>query len=141
MDDHEFCWRSTDSVGEPELDAQHRNLCTLAQALLGALRADSQGDAARNLLDDLMEATLAHFEFEERLLEESNYPGLLEHQAGHNRLLRTILQFRFDLRHRRYRPEVAGKFIQAWVLDHVRKDDARYVGKLSASGKPSDAAD
>jgi hemerythrin len=137
MDDgHE--WSACNSVGVPECDADHAELLSLAGMLRDALHTDAPEPEVQALLEDLLEAALAHFEREESLLAEAGYPQLVEHTRSHNRLLRAMLHFKEDVRHARYRPDVAVKFIHAWVVEHVRVEDSRYAAFLA--GQPAAVA-
>lgn len=129
----ELRWTPRESVGIPELDADHREMYALTQYLVSALQTGAPQAEVQAVVDDLLEATLAHFEHEERLLEEAAYPEAEAHRHSHDRLLRTILHFRADVRHRRYDPAVAATFIHAWVSDHVHNEDTRYTGHLLAA--------
>lgn len=125
-------WNPCDTVGVAALDADHRALWELAETLRYALLSGAGEREVQALLDDLLERALAHFEREESELERAGYPALASHRHSHDRLLRTILHFREDVRHRRYEPAVAARFIQAWVMEHVRTEDARYAEHLRA---------
>jgi hemerythrin len=126
-------WAACESVGVPECDAEHADLLALARAVRDALHDHAPGAEVQDLLDELMEETLEHFEHEERLLAEVRYPQLAEHTQSHNRLLRAMLHFKEDVRHARYRPDLAVKFIHAWVVEHVRIEDTRYRDYLSTA--------
>ncbi|HKI97578.1 MAG TPA: hemerythrin family protein [bacterium] len=119
-------WGACQSVGVPECDADHADLLALARALRSALNDHAPATEVQALLDDLLEQTLGHFEREERMLANEGYPELARHISSHNRLLRAMLHFKEDVRYARYRSDVAVKFIHAWVVEHVRVEDARY---------------
>ena len=127
-------WVGCETVGIPEFDADHDALLALAQTLREALQSGAASPAVQPLLDDLLELALAHFEREELELSRTSYPHLVEHTQSHNRLLRAMLHFKGDVRHARYPPALAIKFIHAWVVEHVRIDDSRYAGHLRAAG-------
>jgi hemerythrin len=132
-------WERPPSVGVPEFDADHAEILAIARELRDALRLGSAPETVQELLDELLERTLAHFEREERVLIDTAYPLLAEHLVSHNRLLRALLHFKEDVRHRRYQPELAIKFIHTWVVEHVIVDDSRYGEHLqAAAAQPGD---
>jgi hemerythrin-like metal-binding protein len=116
----------------PEMDADHAELLALAHTLSEGLHGGMPTFWVLERLDDLLSLTLRHFDREEGLLTETAYPHLMEHVHSHNRLLRAMLQFREDVRHQRYRTELAVQFIRAWVVEHVRMEDTRYARHLHA---------
>lgn len=126
-------WDERYGVGVPEFDADHRAMSDLAETLRYALLIDAPPAEVQALLDDLLERALAHFEREERELERTGYPEWAAHRQSHDRLLRTILHLRADVRHRRYKPDLAARFIQAWVLEHIHREDSRYVVHLKVA--------
>jgi hemerythrin-like metal-binding protein len=123
-------WTACKTVGVPEFDADHAALLALARSLREALLAGESAAEAMPLLDEILELALAHFEHEEQELQRTAYPHLVEHTQSHNRLLRAMLHFKEDVRHARYQPALAVKFIHAWVVEHVRVEDSRYAEHL-----------
>lgn len=133
-------WATCDSVGIPEMDADHDAMLAIAFALRDELLSGTPNAQAMSTLDDLLELALAHFEREEMTLERAAYPLLDAHRQAHDRLLRAMLHFREDVRHQRYKPTLAVNFIHAWVVQHVRVEDSRYAEFLrGTAGGPSSA--
>lgn len=129
-----FRWQSDYEVGVQAMDESHRALVGRARALIEAVGAAADGVRLRDLVDDLVECTVEHFEDEERLLSELAWPGLEEHLALHNTLLRTVLKFKSDLRYGRLSADAATAFISDWVLSHIQVDDTKYRDYLNARG-------
>jgi hemerythrin len=139
-------WQTVDSVGVQSLDDDHRMLLERADALIASVKSGagkpargraSAGEAEsrrRDVLDDLVECAVAHFEEEERLLAQLDWPGLPAHREAHDTLLRTLLKFKADLRYGRLTPDEAAEFIADWVLAHIRDEDMQYRDYLHARG-------
>lgn len=130
-------WLPAYSVGVQAFDDEHAVLVARANALLVAVEANGGSAASlrgRDLLDDVVECAVAHFEAEERLLYELDWPGLPEHRDSHNLLLRTLLKFKADLRYGRLTPEEAAEFMADWVLSHIVDEDLQYRDYLLARG-------
>lgn len=127
-------WQANYSVGVRDFDRAHRELVELAEALIGAMRGRNGSERVRDLMDDLVECAVAHFDEEERTLHDLDWPGLGAHVREHDVLLRTLLKFKADLRYHRLTPEEAADFITGWVLNHIREEDAKYTGYLQARG-------
>jgi hemerythrin len=134
-------WSACQSVGVSEFDHDHEAMLAVARTLRDVLADDIPSPEVQPLLDELLELALAHFESEEQLLRDTAYPHLTEHVQSHNRLLRAMLHFKEDVRHTRYRAELAVKFIHAWVVEHVRVEDSRYAEHVQrARARPLQAA-
>jgi diguanylate cyclase (GGDEF)-like protein/hemerythrin-like metal-binding protein len=79
-------WQEAYDCGNATLDAQHRQLFDLANALIDAsLERRSTLNAA---LEELLAHVAHHFAAEEALLGEHQYSRLLPHKAAHARLLK-----------------------------------------------------
>ena len=127
-------WQAAYNVNVKDFDTAHRTLIELAGGLIQTIEAKGQATQARDLLDDLVEGTVEHFETEERVLRELDWPGLPAHLPAHNLLLRTLLKFKADLRYGRLTVEQAADFITDWVLAHILDEDMQYRDYLHARG-------
>lgn len=127
-------WQSAYSVGVAGFDEAHRALIDRADALIRAVSAKGRQPETRDILDDLIECAVEHFEEEERTLQELDWPGLPEHLQAHNLLLRTLLKFKSDLRYGRLTAEETAEFITEWVLAHIKDEDMKYRDYLGARG-------
>lgn len=127
-------WKADYSVGVRDFDDAHQALMDRADALIAAMNGPNPNGRCRDLLDDLLECAVAHFDEEERTLRELDWPGLPAHLQAHNVLLRTLLKFKSDLRYGRLTPDAAAEFITDWVLAHIVDEDMQYCEYLAARG-------
>ncbi|HKI97579.1 MAG TPA: bacteriohemerythrin [bacterium] len=127
-------WQFAYSVGVHTFDEAHRVLIERADALIAAVKGPNPASRARDIADDLVECAVEHFEEEERVLRELDWPGLPEHEQAHSLLLRTLLKFKADLRYGRLSAEEAAAFITDWVLAHIQDEDMQYTAYLHARG-------
>ena len=129
-----LCWKPCYSVGVVSLDSAHRAMMDRAERLMESLAGRLGAGSARDLLDDLVECAVDHFDDEERILRELDWPGYTDHVLEHGQLLRTLLKFKADQRYGRLSPEQAGTFIADWVLTHIQTEDMKYRDYLGARG-------
>ncbi len=127
-------WTTAYSVGVGSLDSAHRAMIDRAAHLMESLSSRIGAISARDLLDDLIECAVEHFDEEERILRELDWPGLAGHVVEHGLLLRTLLKFKADQRYGRLTPEQAGTFVADWVLTHILAEDMKYRDYLGARG-------
>jgi len=127
-------WNAAYSVGVQAFDNAHQTLVERANALIEAVSSQQAQEPTRDIMDDLIECAVEHFEEEERMLRSLDWPGLPEHLHAHSHLLRTILKFKADLRYGRLSCEEAADFITDWVLAHILDEDMRYRDYLDARG-------
>ena len=80
-------WNHACTVGVRAMDDQHGILMDTMNELRLALVHGHGHDQVCELLNRLVEFTRMHFWSEERLMEQSAFPGLAEHREEHERLL------------------------------------------------------
>ena len=81
-------WLEAYESGEPTIDAQHRELFHLGNALIAAaIEQDSALASWRPALDNLLMHVVRHFQDEEAVLARHGYERLVEHQRAHAALL------------------------------------------------------
>src|SRR5579872_1415923 len=128
-----FDWKDSYGVGVPEIDAQHRRLYSLAAELYDAMNAGKGKTLVEPVLDSLIAYTRTHFQFEERMLEQTRYPDLRQHKVLHEELTAKVLQFQPDFK--------AGKaglaveimpFLANWLRQHIGGTDRKYVPFVNA---------
>jgi diguanylate cyclase (GGDEF)-like protein/hemerythrin-like metal-binding protein len=82
-------WLEAYEVGEPTIDAEHRDLFDLGNALIAAaIEQYSEPALWRKALESMLAHLEQHFLAEEALLAQHGYAGLGEHRRAHAGLLR-----------------------------------------------------
>jgi hemerythrin len=82
-------WLESYECGEPTIDAEHRELFDLGNALIvAAIEQHSEPGLWRATLDSMLARLVQHFQAEEALLALHGYERLAEHQRAHAGLLR-----------------------------------------------------
>jgi hemerythrin-like metal-binding protein len=117
-------WIEEYSVGNKEMDEQHKVLFTMVNDFL---HQDSK-EAAILLFQDLTSYIDLHFEAEENLLRQINYPETERHIKSHGELREKfqLLQEKLD----DYNAEVHNKiamFLYTWLTQHILKSDMEYT--------------
>ncbi|MCU7906644.1 MAG: bacteriohemerythrin [Candidatus Thiodiazotropha sp. (ex Epidulcina cf. delphinae)] len=112
-------------------DNQHKELFDRINALNDSL-TDGNRAHIGNRLDSLVDYVIAHFETEERMMEERGYNGLDAHRQEHDRLLLTCT----DLQDRFHSGEMdigesTMAFIKNWFDHHIPVIDKSYGPDLS----------
>jgi hemerythrin len=74
------------------MDDQHGILMDTMNELRLAVVHGCGREQVSELLDRLLEFTRMHFWSEERLMEQTGFPGLAEHRAQHHSILAQMLQ-------------------------------------------------
>jgi hemerythrin len=117
------------------MDDQHGILMDAMNELRLALLHGCGHEHVGQLLDQLIEFTRMHFASEERLMEQTGFPGLPEHRAEHQRLLTQILQSAHRLQYGEgvEMGSMLG-FLRDWLIEHIEGLDQRYGPWLNERG-------
>jgi hemerythrin-like metal-binding protein len=78
------------ALGVRSMDDEHRHLIQLFEDFVACIKEDGLNARAREIVEEALSATNDHFDHEEKLMAETDYPGLDEEQRQH-RMLRLHL--------------------------------------------------
>ena len=94
MSKHQAQWdEARHTLGNDHMDATHHEFIAQVAALIAAGNAEFPA-----LFQTLVNHTREHFTAEGRLMRESKYRGLPEHEAEHHRVLGELLQLNRTLK-------------------------------------------
>ena len=121
-----LCWTPEFKVGVESLDAQHRGLFELHNALNDQVWSGTP-IAAETVINQLREMMQAHFADEETLLKEIEYPDIAGHRYQHQRFFQKLntLSNRRDVSGRTMAADVLA-FFRTWILVHLVEEDMEY---------------
>jgi hemerythrin len=121
-------WTERMSVGVVRFDDEHRQLIGLINQLYDAVQAGHGRQALGPVLDAMIDYTKTHFEHEEALLRQHNYPTLDAHKAEHEALARQVLDIQ-----RKYHAGASAmlsmevmSFLKGWLVKHIQGTDRQY---------------
>jgi hemerythrin len=139
-----FRWRDAWCVGVPAMDRDHQGLA----ALLGGLY-DHCGEPGRGAvvfpqnrplllhrLARLGDETRVHFDREEALMREADYPDYAEHRAEHGLLRAELAELVREITARGDQHLDPGTLnaLKAWFLGHILDTDRRLSRHLIETG-------
>jgi hemerythrin len=81
-----FTWNPVWETGDETIDDQHKGLVAQVDRLLDAAVTGEVGAETERALQHLAWYVERHFEYEERRMVETAYPGLGEHKQAHDEL-------------------------------------------------------
>jgi hemerythrin-like metal-binding protein len=122
-DINEIKWLPEYSVGNKEMDEQHKMLFSMINEFF---HQDSK-QAVVKLLGQLTDYVEVHFAAEEYLMRQINYPKTTEHIEIHNALTskfhlleEKLDNYNIDLHHK------ISTFLYNWLTSHILKEDMDY---------------
>lgn len=125
-------WGDHLKVHQPQIDAQHEAIFDLALEIAHIWQDRGDLGELRALAEKLNKVLKAHFRYEEQLLAEIGYPGLVAHQAEHQLMLEE-LQVILDRLHKSESGTIAGEpglafqnYVLGLTVGHIFNSDMDY---------------
>ena len=132
---NELVWKDEYSVGVKSLDLDHQKLLTLLNQFNTAYEYAMSEEFERQALKELTDYTQYHFDREEKLMEENEYPDLEAHKAQHQIMINEInrLEKKYGEQGHDAFEEVS-EFLKNWLIKHINGTDKQYTAHLNSRG-------
>jgi hemerythrin len=126
-------WTSRYVLGIPGIDAQHKTLIDITNALFSACRRGGK-HAKRHYfraVREVVDYIRYHFASEEKLLERIQYPGMEQHKQEHAEFVREVVATVQDFKNgRKFAPNFLARYLRDWILSHIAMTDKDYADYL-----------
>lgn len=125
-------WQPSYSVGNADLDEQHRRLLALCRETIECLADESALAKSRcyQSLSELASFAVEHNKCEEALLKACAYPLLEYHQNEHQNSMQQIHDFLMTAyRGQINKPQLVA-FLSEWVADHIVGADKQFITSI-----------
>lgn len=124
-------WKEELSVNNMVIDSQHKELFRLINIFYNSIGSQSPKDAMLQVIEDMENYTVVHFNIEEMMMEKSNYAGLDAHRLEHHKFIEKVS----DLKNRYSEGKLilsleVGSFIREWITNHIKVTDQKYKGLI-----------
>jgi hemerythrin len=125
-------WTPDLDTGIGVIDDQHRRIVDFINDLEVA-QVMKNPKQIRRVIDDCVDYTLSHFAFEESLQEEAGYPYCKPHKKVHELFTRRVSEYQERLDLGDDVSEELHAMLSRWLVNHIKRDDADYVGVIRAN--------
>ncbi len=128
-------WSESLSVGIDTIDEQHKKLVGMINELHRQMHTGSAKEAVEKTLDNLINYTGSHFQYEEKLFAKHDYPEQTRHKEMHGKLVGQVLDFQVQFK--KGDRDVGIKlmeFLKDWLINHIKKTDQQYSSFLLSKG-------
>lgn len=121
-------WKDEYSVGDPLMDAHHRQFLNIVHELDQATSSGKQGVEPPAVLAFLVEYLDMHLRAEERLMERIGFPGLNAHEARHHEFENQILEIEraFNEDSTSLKLDDLFEVAQEWLITHILNEDKKF---------------
>ena len=119
-------WSDQLKIGNELLDAQHRELFTLANEVLAA---QTPGLRALHLMNFYLSAR-EHFSLEEFLMKDVSFPEIEAHTEVHAQILERLNEIRDRASDPAVAQEQLERLLSKWLLNHISESDLQLANHL-----------
>ncbi|MCP3867640.1 MAG: bacteriohemerythrin [Gammaproteobacteria bacterium] len=124
----QLVWKDEYSVGVEKVDDDHKQLITLLNRFQTAYEYHTGEEFERTALNELINYTRYHFDREEELMKEHEYPDIEAHKAQHAAMIAEVEQFQKDYQARGHEAlEGVATYLNEWLINHINGTDKLYV--------------
>ncbi|MCD6535131.1 MAG: hemerythrin family protein [Deltaproteobacteria bacterium] len=118
----QFVWKDSYSVGDSEIDEQHKGLFKLGNELPEVLGEQD----VKPIIMQLFKYTREHFSAEEEMMNRIGFPYLAEHKILHDDLITNLSEVSSQELDTDAAIYGFKQFVKKWLLDHVLIEDNKY---------------
>lgn len=119
-----FEWADDLVIDNGVIDEDHRQLIAVVNELHTATTQGTGHEVVADIIERLIDYTRQHFAREEQIMASSKFPELVNHQAGHQQIIRQIEALK--KRHDEGSVTVASQLstvLRDWLSVHIRRSD------------------
>ena len=118
-------WSPTYAVGNDAIDADHERLFSLFNEFVTAVNDNRGEDEIQGVLKELLEYTDYHFDREERLMRQFNYPDYAGHKAMHDSFVAQVHDVNSALDAGGEKGAYVLSVLGKWLTGHILTVDAK----------------
>lgn len=128
-------WVKGFSVGEDSMDRQHQQIIKMINSLIDSVDEHTTIAVLPTTLSEMINYALSHFQDEERLMADMDYPQRKEHAALHREFKEKVVKF--CAANNANRPGLAKEltdYLRSWLVDHILIEDMKYADFKQSQG-------
>lgn len=135
-------WTEDLSVGNPEMDAEHREWLAILNELGDAINNNADRTVIGEVIRRMEFYSVTHLTNEELYMISINFPYFDAHKQAHDALVRAIV----DIREKwetgmKYSLTIETvQLVRRWLTNHIKVVDKKYAAYVGGSGSGFSAA-
>lgn len=131
-----FEWADDLVIDRGPIDADHLQLVAAVNELHTATTLGTGHEVVGDIIERLIDYTRQHFRREEQIMASAQFPGLLGHQAAHQKIIREIENL--QIAHGIGSITVASQLstlLRDWLSLHIRRSDKELLVFLNIESR------
>lgn len=130
-------WNENLDIGVNQMNDEHKILLDHMNNLYDHHNAKASFEAQKVILDKLKDATIQHFDHEEKYMEKIGWEQLPQHQYIHKNLLETFGRHYQKFVESRSLSDDFFHFLKFWLSAHIQGIDKKYADFAKVNKKAS----
>ena len=120
-------WRTRYSMNIESVDNQHKEIFGIINNYIDSILKGFGKLKTKYILDELIQACREHFDHEEGLMLQNEYPGLYSHKHTHKHFISELLEIKNKIDSNPFPISIStGDFIRKWTVNHILTSDKAY---------------
>lgn len=124
-------WKDKYNLGIEEIDFEHRIFVSIIKKIDNVVNSDTDKSLLRLILE-LKKYAAFHFQSEENIMVDVNYPEIIEHKNQHERLLSKLQLIILQIEMEHIELNKLPTFLMEWFVDHTIVEDKKFATYLNS---------
>jgi hemerythrin len=125
-------WEDAFSVGNQQLDEQHKKFFHIINTLYDAMKKGEGEDVLLSVLKELQQYIQYHFKAEESLMKLYAYPDYSSHKTEHEDAVQKVNKFIIGYERKEDKLAInVLNFLSSWLQNHILQTDRKYIPYLN----------
>jgi len=128
MENDFFRWEDIYNTNIASIDTQHKVIIKILNELYEVVLVRKEEGKLSDILNELVQYTVYHFQEEEKMFEEYAFVEEEEHKIEHQKFIDKVSQFGEMLESRKgFLAIDLIEFLKDWLIEHIMITDQKYV--------------
>ncbi len=119
-------WSDELDIKVDDMNGEHKNLLRIMNLMFDMYSNNPKDPGFKDLFFALRDATIEHFEHEEKFMEEMNFSGISTHKIIHKKLLETFGEHLTKFEQVGQVDNSFFDFLKFWLRSHIVGIDTKY---------------
>ncbi len=136
LDDREYMkWQNKYCVGISIIDKQHKKLFGFFNKTIDAKKHSDNKEELKEVLEEMTQYALEHFETEEAYMREFDYPECDLHSKEHYHFFnKTLAYFDRVVNGDYHISSELLEYLKQWLVNHIQVSDRQYIDCFKKNG-------
>ena len=127
MSENLINWNDSYSVGNAEMDEQHKKLIEIINKLFKSFKEGNAQEILSEILDEMIDYANFHLNSEEKLLLKHDYPEKDNHEAIHQEFRDKTKELKLTIQKKDENAHYQIiEYLKDWWMNHILIEDMKY---------------